>query len=460
MTNQRTAARGSLRAPRAASLLRWVGVSLSSLLLSAPALAEGHEELPERGLARVVVELEDLQRFSAEELLDALVVAGPRALEELKDSLDAEGGTTPDPELPLLPLKQRAQYERALSKLPDWVAQLVDPVAGSSRLDVARAQIAQEALVSSELEGACAALLAISSPRRTEAPANQAVVKSFESALSARLRLRPREARELDDLLERAHPELRHAIIRAAGKSPTSESSNFLTRVLDDDPSLDLMVLAELARIYGITHEPLDPSVEMRISMHLVSSNAALRRQACLAAGRLELFDLTSQLIGLLSDEDSGIRTNALWALERIAAKTMAADPATWKRWHKAELTWWSGEARAAFAALQHGEPYEVGAALRTLSGHRFYRHQIAEELVLVLQREEDFLVAQACASLGALRSGRAIPDLGETLLHESEAAREAAMGALRLISGRRDLGRDPAEWVAAGVLPDILGQH
>lgn len=423
-----------------------VGLTLAVMLVGR-APAEEEVEPPVRGLERVVFELEASDSISAESLSSALIAAGPRALEELEAALEGSPtATTVTPQYSLTPA-QLAACERALAALPRWVDQQVDPTRDASRFDVLRVQLALEVLEGAEQSYTCGVALSVASPSGRSEPTNQVVVKSLEQTLSTRLLARPRDARELEELMPRVHPGLRSAIIRAVGDAPSTEAADFLAKVLNDDPSMDLMVLAQLGRVVAVTREPCDPSVEARVTLHLNSTNPSLRREACLVAGKLELFDCTGQLIDLLSDEDAGVRGNALWALERVTGKRMKAEPERWHRWHKSELHWWNLEASAAFGDLRTGEPHEVAAAIRELSGHRQFRHQITEELVLVLLQDEDHLVVQACAALLALRSGLAVPALRQALASESDVVRDGAWKALRGITGRLDLPADPAAW-------------
>ena len=262
------------------------------------------------------------------------------------------------------------------------------------------------------------------SPEQLDAEPNQLLVKRLERALSVRLAREPREARELDEAMEITHPALRPAIVRAAGDAPSTEAAEFLTGVLADDSSLDLLVLTELARVLAVTHEACGGAVEMKLGLHLSSSTVALRREACLAVGRLELFVLTEPLIDLLADEDFGVRVNAHWALEEVTGKKMQPDPNRWYAWHDRELRWWSNDAQAAFTKLNSSEAHEISAGIRALSGHRHYRHEIAEELLPLLFHEKNSIVAQVCAALGALGSGKAVPALREALDHDTATVR------------------------------------
>ena len=141
------------------------------------------------------------------------------------------------------------------------------------------------------------------------------------------------------------------------------------------------------------------------------------------------------------------VRANAEWSLRKLTGRKDEPDVERWRRWYAAETSWWQADAAGAFEALRDGSPFEVGNALRDLSRHRLSRHESAEEILPVLERGEAHLVAQACATLGALGSGLAKPGLREVLEHEDPTPRAAAWEALKAITGRTDLPADPAAW-------------
>jgi HEAT repeat protein len=438
---------------RALALLRACALGL---VLSTPCFAEAstsHESAPQPyGLERVLLELEATPQITADQLLDALIVAGPRALPELRAALDAGDESLSTP--------AREQYVRGLEALPSLVAKLVDPTREVSRLDAARTTLALDVLREEQPDGACLQALALVTPDALGAAPSSGLLRTFERTLSALLAEHPAELRALDELPEGTHPSLRLSIVRAVGAAPSREAATFLSDVMDADASLDLMVLAELGRVLEAIDEPCDPWVEQRILGHLDSQEVALRREACMTAGRVELFEAVPRLIELFEDQDAGVRESATWGLERITGKRMKAEPERWRAWHQAELEWWAHDASEAFASLRGGEPHEVAAAIRALSGHRHFRHQISEELCALLDREEGSLPAQACAALGALGSRRAIPRLIAALGDRSPGTVEAAHAALERITGRLDLPSDPAAWVAAGFGGDNLSNR
>jgi HEAT repeat protein len=435
----------SRRAPYRA--LAWLRVCAVSLAGALPCLGAGgnvsESEPPTYGLERVVLELEAAPKVTPARLLDALIVAGPRALPELTLALEQRDA--------VLAPSSRAEYTQSLRDLPKLVAQLVDPTAEASRLDLARTTLALDVLRQEAAAGSCLQALALVTPDQLGAAPSSALLRTFERTLGSLLAARPAELTNLDDLPEGTHPSLRLSIVRAAGAAPSRESAAFLAAVLDTDPSLDLMVLAELGRVLEAIDEPCAPWVEQRILAHLDAPATTLRREACMAAGRVELFEAVPRLIDLLEDGDRGVVTSATWALERITSKRMKAEPERWRAWHQAELDWWATEASAAFTKLRSDEAHEVAAAIRSLSGHRHFRHQISEELCWLLDREDGSLAAQACAALGALDSRSAIPRLIEALEASSPGTVEAARAALARITGREDLPAERAAWLAAG---------
>lgn len=442
------------RLATAVSQLRRVAWSLTGCLaLLSGALADDPESNFQVGMERVLFELEDAPRISAETLLAALVRSGPQALAELQEELAdyaLEGSAL---EGTVLDRSKARAIARALDEIPEWVSEHVNPITELSRQDILHLKLGLEILETAPGSDGCSRAARLASPKSKEQRPHRAAVKALEQTLSARLRAHPNEALSLEEHVTDGHPGLVQSIVRAAGRAPSTETLDFLLWVLSEKPELDLLILAELGRVTITSGSQPTIELERRVDSFLSSTRSALRREAALVAGRLELFNSVPRLIGLLSDENGGVADNALWALERITNERLGLGPERWSRWHRRELAWWSLEARTAFEALRSSDPTEISRGLRQLSGHNHFRHAISEEIALVLNCEEGFLVAQACAALCALRSPVALEPLRQALLHDSKSAPLAAWEALKALTGR-DLPPNPEAWAQAEVRP------
>ncbi|MCB9914134.1 MAG: HEAT repeat domain-containing protein [Planctomycetes bacterium] len=415
--------------PRPASLLLRVcaaaAVAAWPLAQGAPQRPAGDASPP--AFASLGQHIEDAGGLDPEGLLDTLVASGPRAVADLRELLSGED---PDGGVDFSPA-QRELLRRSLERIPAWVTDHVDRSTQAGPRDLARLKVALDVLVKDETEDACARTLALASPRDREQPAHAVALREVQEALRERLQRVPRDARRLEELVDDAAPQLVLLMVRAAGQAPSSDAAEFLTNRLEESEGLDLVLLAELGRVLSVLQEPADPIVEQRVAWLLESADPAMRREASLAAGRLELRESTGRLIDLLEDEDASVRANAAWSLQRITARRDKGDADRWRRWYAAEVGWWSDGAQQAFTTLRGSDLRQVGAALRELAGHRLYRHQIAEVVVGLLVREEPWLVQLACATLGSLRSGLAVAPLRALLDHEDEGVRKAAAEAL-----------------------------
>ena len=74
------------------------------------------------------------------------------------------------------------------------------------------------------------------------------------------------------------------------------------------------------------------------------------------------------------------------------------------------------------------------------------HRHELARTVLGAMPRANPDLSRIACATLGALRSPLAIPELVSRLEDPDEGVSGAAWNALRRITGRA-LGPDPELW-------------
>ncbi|MFT7668566.1 MAG: HEAT repeat protein [Planctomycetota bacterium] len=431
------------------SLLSWfAALALLASIANAHAIVgQGDsEKITRYGFSRVVDELGASSSVTSEALLHALLVGGPLALPELNDALesDAEKFLAEDQELHP---NWRSTYQLALDTLPQWVDRYVEPSAEISRADQLSLEIALRVLESSKADNALDQAIALITPKDHQVTSGQQSQKLLERTIAFRLANNPSEASQLRETIKVTPTELLPTIVRAIGKAPSAEATKLLTHLLHAYPDLDLLILAELGRVFEVTREAFDITVEMRVGLHIVSPKVALRREACLLAGRLELLHMIPQLIELLTDKDGGVCANAYWSLKRVTGKKLKAEPDRWSNWYDAEESWWNDDAQAAFSQLSNARPFEVSQGIRALSGHRLYRHEIAAELLVLLDHEKPSIVAQSCAALGVLRSGSAVPELRGVLSHEVEKTRDAAWQALKLITGRDDLPPESSAW-------------
>lgn len=382
---------------------------------------------PDPGVRVLLEHIEEERGLDDERLLDALLAAGPLVEQRFLDYV-------------VLPAPERAfALDRALeSHLRAGLTRL--PRLVKSRLDEGEADGQRECLLALrtlERFGSAtdvALLLALGSPLDPELPFDSQLAHQLEHSLAAVL------SREVAawDVLVRAYPTLDERVtlivLRAVSEAASPQAMDFLGELLGKSASQDVIVLAQLGKMAELVHGAPSSSTRDYVHQALSSTDAGVRRGACLVVGRLEDSQSTAEVIQLLGDEDPLVAESAYWALKQITGEALGADLERWRLWYDREMTWWRSDASAVIAALHAEDVSDVAGALREIAGHRLHRHELAAEVALELRHPNEAIVAQACAVLGVLRS-RGVTDELEALLETAgDIVRPHAEAALARI--------------------------
>src|SRR4030095_5408136 len=142
----------------------------------------------------------------------------------------------------------------------------------------------------------------------------------------------------------------------------------------------------------------VESSALPRMRASLQSTDPSTKREAALALGRVGDDGAVTSLIPLLEDPSSGVRDNAVWALQKITCLHFGSDVERWKRWSEAEAEWWARREAECAARLESGSAQEAIAAIREMSQHRLDRQALAKVLLPSLARPEAPVVLTACA--------------------------------------------------------------
>ena len=70
-----------------------------------------------------------------------------------------------------------------------------------------------------------------------------------------------------------------------------------------------------------------------KLRSFLYNRRISLRKEACLALGKLKARSAAPDLIDLLEDRHEGLKSNAHWALRQISGLSLPADPELWTTW-------------------------------------------------------------------------------------------------------------------------------
>ncbi len=259
----------------------------------------------------------------------------------------------------------------------------------------------------------------------------------------------PRALLSTRSAFDRAEPALIEPLVRAVGSADSEAALRALTGVLGRMPEGDTLLLTEAARVAGFLHPPFDLDVCERARTATKSQDPAVAVAATHLVSVLDDADAIPTLVYHLNHRHQSVRDKSLAALRSITGERISGDSRRWDAWYGAEMAWWETHSNEAFRALLHGEPGDISDQIMKLSRKRLFRHEIAKALLDVLKRDETDLVRLACSALGYLRSWEAVPTLVQSLNDPDSEIGDAALSALRAITGMK-LGPDPREWNAA----------
>lgn len=403
----------------ATSVGRGPALLLGALLLF-PTLGRARvvedEAVPRGGIERLVYELEQAEQVDSETLLDALTISGPKGLEGLLDLVAGQPVEGVDP----FTMDRRRTTREALTDIPNRVrAREKDATLSAHRLQV-ETKISLQVLARFGSAQDLAGLLALLGPDQQGRSRPTALRKEAEKTLAALLERDARAMGVLSSLFSSQNFQAKEAILRAVGRYPSERSLDFLIGQIDRERELASILLSQVGRIVDATGIQVDTHSLHFIRRELLSQDPRVLRETCQALGRIGSTEVVEDLIELLEHEDPMVSSTAHWALEHITANRISPTAHRWHRWWSREREWWQSDSGKLLEDLEHPNPGIVGAALRELSQHLLYRHEITERILPLLEDPNPSVVAQACAVLQVLRSQRAVEPL-EALIARGE---------------------------------------
>jgi hypothetical protein len=245
-----------------------------------------------------------------------------------------------------------------------------------------------------------------------------------------------------------ADPALLAPMVAALGDAGDARGVEILGDVIVWHADLASNAVGQLRRLGP---HPL-PGVNAAIASNLRpqldtwSSSPGHLRAVILALGELQDFQSVPMLLDLLQEESSGLRQNTIWSLQRMTGLHLGEDPEFWSAWYESEREWFMDERPRLRSYLSLSDPAKVTSALREYSTHRLFRHDLAQDLAVVLWREESHLRILTCGVLAQLESNQPVPDLIALLEDADDEVNGAALSALQAITGL-DLPGDPEAW-------------
>ena len=271
---------------------------------------------------------------------------------------------------------------------------------------------------------------------------------AFEQALARILERDPEGIGYAERAFDSLHDGLIAPLIEAVAGVANNDAIHVLASRLGRQPAADPLLLVHVGRLGGRLHSPFHATVLEAVRKYLRTSNYELVLIAAHTVGQLEDTAAVPVLIELLDDPMPAIPPKAAEVLRSLTREQIGVSPSRWSAWYAAEAEWWSQEARGQLDEFKYGEAGEVSELLMKVSRHRLYRHEIAEAVSEMLNRNESELVFLACSTLGYLESWTAVPALVAVIEDPDEQVRTSAARALHLITGLPP-GATTADWRA-----------
>jgi hypothetical protein len=249
-------------------------------------------------------------------------------------------------------------------------------------------------------------------------------------------------------LVSRSADPARLVLVRAAARAPGPEALAFLGWCVQAVAGRRLEVLGELQHASLALLPPADAGLAELVRRLLDDAEPQIVAQAALLCGRFEDGEATERLIELLAHPSSGVRSNALWSLQRISGLGLREDASRWATWHAAERAWWSEHFDATAAALGARDPVVVTRALLELGRRRLHRDRIGVELGRLLDHPDHEIVRLAAATLASVRSRASLHALVDALDVAPPDLRPPLERAFRCAAGP-GAPEEPARWRA-----------
>lgn len=246
-----------------------------------------------------------------------------------------------------------------------------------------------------------------------------------------------------------AHPRsLLPALVRAVGDTRNPAGLGFLSKVVlwgDEHAGLAAMQIQKLGAGSDTT---INKELALRMRSALGGDDDARSRALCQALTALGDLGALPAFIELLSSEDPGLRTTALWGLRKLTGLPFDGDPKRWDHWYRNEQDWMRRGRVGAFRSLNSSDAGEVRRSLTEISRHPLAREDFVIALGTLLESPIPAMRRMACESAAALGDRRVLPALLGVFGDDSPAVAEEAWRAASSISGL-ELPRDAALWRA-----------
>lgn len=243
-----------------------------------------------------------------------------------------------------------------------------------------------------------------------------------------------------------ARDELFDRIVAGCAASGRPRAVDVLVAALGRDTRRDLGLLRHIGALGSDALGTISEEGLSWVRPYLDDEDPRVRREACVALGRLGDFRAHAALVARLSDADRPTTRAAHWALVALSGRSIERDAQAWSAYFDAEMDWYERTGAGHVAALASDDAHACLAAAGTLVEHPLFRHDSAAAIGALVDRADPVIAAGACAALGALDSRVALDPLLRALARPEEEVSIAAWQSLRRLTDLA-LPRDPDEW-------------
>ncbi len=247
----------------------------------------------------------------------------------------------------------------------------------------------------------------------------------------------------LDRHYAQADFQVARAMLRALGEGDWPVTANALGRWIGQRPSLDAVLLTQIARVLRQPQVQLSEEHRLKVRRMLLQGHDSVRQAAIRTMGFADDVSSIQALITVLSDTNLALHEESLRALHRITAMTIDGHPDRWELWFEEESNWWREEAASTLSAIKRSHPTAIAELLRELGSKRLFRREIAPHILPLLQDQRPEVARMALAALDSLRPPLELveSELGVLLDHRHHQVREDAERVLL------HLGADLPHW-------------
>ena len=195
------------------------------------------------------------------------------------------------------------------------------------------------------------------------------------------------------------------------------------------------IVVEQIRRVADRNAPPFPALVLASTRFYLASDDEETLGSAIRAVGALEDAAATDALVGFLDATQPSLRSDSHRALVQISGQRFGRQRAMWDTWLTRELAWKSDVAPGVLQQLYSNDAVEVISAINAIVSHPLFRHELSEELMILVDHEDARVCRISCIALGQIGSSVALPAL-EGALRDTEVA-EQAQAALDSIQSR-----------------------